>query len=1134
MSRTTRVGLPLPLAILSLLILSPIGRAAATDSGLSPTVAAPQGTSDPAAVDKDAGSDVHSLLEAGRTAEAERIARALLAKAEAGSDPESMETARALDLVVECRWTVRQAANPETRAMAQRALDIKRKLRGPEDPELAVSLRGFGRVLSELGDFAGARSAFEGALKIQERSFGTNSLPTAPYLSSLGTLLTTTGEYALARPILERAVALREKADGPEAAATSTSLSDLASLLATVGEAQAAIELFERAVRIDEARLEADNPHLATAYGNLAVAYEMAGFFDQAMLLQQRSLAIREKALGPDSPDVAMSLNNLAILEEEMGDFVSARSSYTRALAINEEAYGHDHSNVATSLMNLGELLGKMGDDEAARPLYERALSIYEARLGPEHPNVALTLTCISILDESEGRYPAARTAAERALAIQEKNLGPEHPDLAWGLAQLGRLAAHEGDLASARRCYDRSLSIREKQLGPDHPLLATTLSDYAVVLTEKGYYEEARPLHSRSLSLRENFLGPDHPEVAQSLEGIGQLDLATNDPAGALAAGLRAGNIQRRQFQLTSRSLTEREALDYQATMITTRDLVLSATMAGTGDSTCPGQAWDAIIGSRCLVLDEMVQRNRVLAAAGDTTVAHLLDTRARLVAKLASLFSRQTDFAAFLRDSIRSVQEREDGLDQQIADKSAEFRHQMHAQEIGLAAVAPALSAGDALVAYAYYGRLTVVPSGWKRVPSCAVFVLRPGGSPVAHDLGSSAEIDSLVASWRREMRPVSGPMRRNAEAEYRKVGVALYRKIWAIVAQDVAGASRVFVVPDGSLSLLNFATLPTGPDRYLVESDAVIHHLSSERDLVADRDSAEKGAGILIVGGPDYDSPQTFALQSSGRGGSSPLLASALSPRPAFRGPTSAELRSLKFEPLPASREEAQELAGLFRRTSGSPLGDRIPGESVTVLVGGDASEEALKQEAPGKRILHLATHGFVLVGDPEANGASRSRTEGKGTPALGSIENPLLVTGLALAGANRRHEAGPDAEDGILTAEEIGAMDLSGVEWAVLSACDTGAGVVKAGEGVFGLRRAFQIAGVRTLVMSLWPVEDESAREWMRALYGARLQRGLRSDEAVRAASLAVLRESRADGLSGHPYYWGGFVAAGDPR
>lgn len=144
------------------------------------------------------------------------------------------------------------------------------------------------------------------------------------------------------------------------------------------------------------------------------------------------------------------------------------------------------------------------------------------------------------------------------------------------------------------------------------------------------------------------------------------------------------------------------------------------------------------------------------------------------------------------------------------------------------------------------------------------------------------------------------------------------------------------------------------------------------------------------------------------------------------------------------------------------------------------------------------------------------------------------SPLLLSGLALAGANHRDSAAAGEEDGVLTAEEIAGLDLTGVEWAVLSACDTGVGEIQAGEGVFGLRRAIQVAGVRTVIMSLWPVDDQATRRWMAALYHGRLMLQQDTATAVREAALSELRARREAKESAHPFYWAAFVAAGDWR
>jgi CHAT domain-containing protein len=227
------------------------------------------------------------------------------------------------------------------------------------------------------------------------------------------------------------------------------------------------------------------------------------------------------------------------------------------------------------------------------------------------------------------------------------------------------------------------------------------------------------------------------------------------------------------------------------------------------------------------------------------------------------------------------------------------------------------------------------------------------------------------------------------------------------------------------------------------------------------------------------------------------------------------------TVRFSALPESGREAETVAHLWSAESGETL----------LLRGREASESAVKMGAPGRRVLHLATHGFVMAeGCMSAAGTAGDRAIAARTLAA----NPLLGAGLVFAGASRHPSRSASDEDGILTGEEISALDLSGIEWAVLSACDSGTGVARAGEGIFGLRRAFQVAGVRTVIVSLWPVEDHLARRWMEALYTARLVRHRSTDEAVADANRATIAERRKRHQSTHPLYWSGFVAAGDWR
>ncbi len=206
-------------------------------------------------------------------------------------------------------------------------------------------------------------------------------------------------------------------------------------------------------------------------------------------------------------------------------------------------------------------------------------------------------------------------------------------------------------------------------------------------------------------------------------------------------------------------------------------------------------------------------------------------------------------------------------------------------------------------------------------------------------------------------------------------------------------------------------------------------------------------------------------------------------------------------------------------------------------VAELTGGRASEPSFKKWAPDSSLLHLATHGFFLgEGCGSTAVGTRSAQAVLHDDALhgGMLSgNPLLLSGLALAGANQRSQAGPEGEDGILTSEEIASMDLSAAQWVVLSACETGVGEIQSGEGVLGLRRAFQLAGAQTVIMSLWKVDDRATLAWMRRLYEDR-GKGLTTAESVHQAKLTTLQERRAKGKSTHPFYWGAFVAAGDWR
>jgi CHAT domain-containing protein len=297
-----------------------------------------------------------------------------------------------------------------------------------------------------------------------------------------------------------------------------------------------------------------------------------------------------------------------------------------------------------------------------------------------------------------------------------------------------------------------------------------------------------------------------------------------------------------------------------------------------------------------------------------------------------------------------------------------------------------------------------------------------------------------------------------------------------------------------------------------------------------LLARAPNPDRGEALLLVGDVDYGG-------SPGREHSARLSRSAA-------GVVTGSLP--EFGLLPASRPEILAIRDSFRT--------QHERGKVRILGRDKATEEAFKIEASKCRWLHVATHGFFAPKALRSALAPAAKSVADGTSLTVAGYHPGVLSGLALSGANTPPVG--EGDDGILTALEVASLDLSNVEVAVLSACETGLGEVAGGEGVLGLQRAFQVAGVRTTVTSMWKVPDAATQLLMQRFYENLWEKGLGKLEALREAQLWVRREGRSrvtgsgesrgvripdqdEPSSGEsrnlpPFYWAGFVLSGDWR
>jgi CHAT domain-containing protein len=1015
--------------------------------------------------------------------------------------PESMKLAATLNnlsRLAHGRWLQSFSAQDLHLAhdYAARAVDIAQRL-APDSAPMVDCLRNLGEAEQMADDTNNEREHFLAALRIQKKLTPGGSDMEADLLTNLGIVEQGLTNFAPAHQYFAEAVAISERLD-PTSFQFVKSLNQLAMLESSEGDLPAARGHFQRVQGIAEKMGPGAIANVSINLGTVAEAqYDFAAARDYF----EKALAIFQK-ISPEGMGGVSALSNLATTFYDQGDLASALEYRQRAVALTENKLG-ESANTARELSGMGTILLAQGQLSSAADYYHRALEMREKSV-PGSLFVSNSLQDLAKLERARQNRSLAMEYDLRALQLGQKSC-PNSWCVPGVLNDLGELAYEQGDLSSSETYLRQAVDAREKSLGPMHPDLARSLNDLALTVA------------------------------------------ALRRTTDALENALRAENIGAEHLRVSVRTLSERQALAYEGIRASGLDVALTLTAGADSTSSARGQVFDAVIHSRALVFDELAARHRSAYGSGDPEVTQLVAQLSSARARLATLIFRgagdQTPEAyRKLLDDARDGKEKAERV---LAEKSAAFRQDQARAQLGLKDIAASLPQGTALVAFVRYARYDFQKPGTGKVapqpvPSYAAFVLRAGKhQPEFFRLGTAREIESLLAAWRSDIARQEEPnVSKTAEDTYRRTGAALRRRIWDPLLPGLGDAGKVFVVPDGALHLVSLPSLPVGSSQYLVETKPLIHLVSTERDLVPEQ--SRHGEGILVVGNPAFD--QAGKLRMASNQPSAPSASASSTLGTLLRGARSAcgTFQTLHFPPLPASQQEAENIAALWMQSSagaGAKImrgSDAKPsnGESLQ-MTGADASPEAFTQYAPGKRVLHVATHGFFLEGSCDS-AVQRRLHPGKLDESVlpATAENPLLLSGLAFAGSNRRSSAKDDESDGILTAEEIAGINLEGVDWAVLSACDTGVGEIKVGEGVFGLRRAFQVAGAKTVIMSLWPVEDKTTEQWMGTLYREHFLNGKDTAESVQAASLQILRQRRAKHQSTHPFYWGAFLAAGD--
>jgi tetratricopeptide (TPR) repeat protein len=941
----------------------------------------------------------------------------------------------------------------EAEPLFQRALKVSEKAPRPDQAQIALILNNLAVLYGEKKEYAKAEPLYRRALGIREKTLGPEHADTVFTTECLGLLYEKTHDYTKAQPLFLRTLMVNEKNLGPEHPKTATCLSNLSRVYEEIGNFAKAAPLYERFLNIDENKLSVESPReMVSRLSHLAALYARMGDYAKVESLYQRAIDVYQKAYSSDSAETADAVEALGQLYNYIGDYAKAEPFYQRALEIKEKALGPEHPGTLAALNNLTVLYEEIGDYAKAESLYERALKVKEETLGPTNPRTATGLDNLARLYFKTGNYAKAEPLFQRALKIQEKVLGAEHPEVGRTLNNLALLYSRAGDYAKARPLYERSLKINEKERGSEDPDTATVLSNLANVYRVLGEFAKAEPLFLRALKINEKMLGSEHQNTATALNNLAWLYYDMGQQKEAVRLTIQAERIKEKTLSNILSFTSEQQRLAFQKTE-------QPYNFFGTLGS-APELA-EVVLRRKGIVLDSLLE-DRLIAEASQDPKQHEIVNELRSAKERLLQWQLETPKGASKDELLKHDRENKElsskveELEASLARQVAGLGRARRELSVTVPQVQAALGKDETLIELLRYDHYL---GKNKSEPRYGAVAMASGGEPKWVPLGGAAEIEKKIQLYQKSARG------KTDEATLSNVLRALHTQIWLPIEKALpAGTKTVVISPDAELSFVSFATLVGPDDKFLAEKYS-IRYVASGRDLLQ-YTKASGNPQTAVYANPDFDSKT--ASPDSNRG-------SAV----ALRSLEMRDLQSILFLPLPGTEAEAAAL-------------ETRAGKSAKVFLGPNATEAELRQiNAP--HVLHLATHGFFL---PEVElGEELKPFRGAEEIPKGKLVNPMHRSGLALAGAQTtlqawaRGEVPPTENDGIVTAEEAGGLKLDGTWLVVLSACETGSGEARAGEGVMGLRRGFIQAGAQNLLMTLWPISDETTVQIMFDFYDA---------------------------------------------
>ena len=873
-------------------------------------------------------------------------------------------------------------------------------------------------------------------------------------------------KWSEAIAVAEKILALTEEKHGEEHAETVDAMHTLARLVNCNDDHPRDEQLWQRTLAIEEKLFGMDSPEAARSLRTLGNLSSYRGEYEKAEELLQRARQNLEAA--PPAYDLELgkvlcSLGQLYCFS--LGDFNRAESALMRAIETLERSRGADGEEyLARSLDTLGQLHLKLGDFAKAEPLLVRSLRFREKNLGTKHAATAFAMGNLALLYSMCGNVGQAEQLFQGCLAIEEEVFdSSEQEKMFYTLLQFGGMYLNSGELAKAEPLLARALSVSE-----GNPWLAGEREPFALnalgsLYECKGDDDKAEGYYARACRICERRFGPLRENSTFMLRHLARIRFARGRSDDAMNFADQIQDAEEKNLANILSFTSERQRLNFARGRLSEEYYNLWATIGAARPLA------RAMLRTKGIVLDSLLEDRLVAEASGDSEVRLLSSKLSKAKQRLGQLSPVLFEEVPVSRsrplktNDLEAASKQVESLEGALARCGTALGGARRALATQIEAVQAAVPKDTALLEMLRYNHYQ---GKGQSQPNYGALILLESSEPLWVPLGPAAAIDKNIRLYQHLVR---APGEQEALASrLRKLCDQVWQPIQSALPEEI---SRIIISPDSELNFLSFAALLTPDGRFLAEKFD-IGYVSTARDLLVHPPPVAGTPSLVIWANPDFGASVSRRVSATGE------LA-------ANRAASARELRDLRLQPLPGSEKEGKQLSEIA-----SSLGFR----EVVLHLGPGATEAQLRR-VQSPRVLHLATHGFVLPELSSETSAPAIDAESIFPRRSEAANNPMLRSGLALAGAQRtieawaRGEAVPADNDGIVTAEEIGTLDLKNTWLVVLSACDTGLGVARSGEGVLGLRRGFIQAGAKNLLMTLWPIDDERAADLIADFYAA---------------------------------------------